>query len=262
VLLAHARGCQRIDLYTAYSQTADDDLRARFRELVQQRGRGKPVAYLVGHREFFSLDFRVTADVLIPRPETELLVVEMLDLAKSRAAEDSAAGLEIADVGTGSGAIAVTVAKHLPQTNVAAIDVSAAALAIAGENAERHGVAERVELIESDLFAAFSAERCFDFVLSNPPYISRPEYEELSPTVRDFEPRQALLAGEDGLSVIRPLIGQAAGRLRPGGWVLLEISPMLAESVSKLVSQIEDFEPPLIVNDLAGLARVVKAQRR
>ncbi len=154
VLLAAARGCQRIELYTAFDEPAPDALREKFRALVKERAAGKPVAYLVGRREFFSLAFEVTPDVLIPRPETELVVVRALDLAKQ--IDDGP--LEIADVGTGSGVLAVTLAKHLPQCRVTATDVSAAALAIAQRNAERHGVGGRIEWYEGDLLAPVDVE--------------------------------------------------------------------------------------------------------
>ena len=144
VLLAHARGCQRIELYTAFEEPASDELRTSFRELVKQRAAGKPVAYLVGKREFFSLSFDVTPDVLIPRPETETLVVKALDLLKQRANE-AAIPPRVIDVGTGSGAIAVAIAKRNKAAQVVAVDVSPAALAVARRNADKHGVAERIE---------------------------------------------------------------------------------------------------------------------
>ncbi len=150
VLLAKVLGCQRIQLYTAFDNEPSEEVRAAFRELVRRRAEGAPVAYLVGHREFYSLDFRVTPDVLIPRPETELLVIALLDLAKTRPVGGK---LTIADVGTGSGIIAVCAAKHLPGCRVTAIDTSPAALEVAKSNAEKHGVLGRIEFIQSDLFA-------------------------------------------------------------------------------------------------------------
>src|SRR5262245_40112198 len=146
VLLAHSRGCKRIELYTAFEDVAPDALRERFRALVKERAAGKPVAYLVGQREFFSLPFEVTPDVLIPRPETELIVVRALDLAKELAAAGRR-DLAIADVGTGSGILAVTLAKRLPTSRVTAVDVSPAAIAVAQRNAARHGVADRIEWV-------------------------------------------------------------------------------------------------------------------
>ena len=155
VLLAEAMGCKKIELYTRFEEEPAESVRAAFRELVKRRAEGAPVAYLLGHREFYSLDFRVTPDVLIPRPETELLVVTLLDLAKSKPKDTP---WSIADVGTGSGILAVCAAKNLAAARVTAVDISPAALEIAAENAEKHGVAARIEFLESDLFAAVPPE--------------------------------------------------------------------------------------------------------
>jgi release factor glutamine methyltransferase len=260
VLLAHARGCKRVDLYTSFGEPADEALRTKFRALVKRRAEGVPFAYLVGKREFYSLDFKVTPDVLIPRPETEFLVIALLDLIKSMPAGNEA--IQVADVGTGSGIIALSVAKHAPRVQSTAIDVSSAALGIAKENAERLGVSERVEFVESDLFAALPAGRMFDFIASNPPYITTAEFAALSPEVRDHEPQLALVAGENGLSVIERLLPQAAERLRPGGTLLLEISPMLQQRVESLVAADPRWALAPTTKDLAGHARVVRARRK
>ena len=259
VLLAEALGCQRIELYTRFDDVADDEPRGRFRELVRRRAEHVPVAYLVGQREFYSLPFRVTSDVLIPRPETELLVVAALDLARQR---DTQAAVSICDVGTGSGAIAVCLAKHLPAARVTAVDCSLAALAIARENAQRHDVADRIELVESDLMDALPADARFDLVVSNPPYVSESEWTELMPEVRDHEPRGALVAGPRGTEVIQRLLPQAAARLVPGGHLLLEISPMICDSVCELVEADSHFGPAEVIKDLARLPRVVCAGRQ
>jgi len=259
VLLAESLGCQRIELYTTFDSVPGERVRAAFRDLVRRRAEGRPVAYLVGRREFYSLSFRVTPDVLIPRPETEFLVVALLDLARQRPADREIA---ICDVGTGSGIIAVAAAKHLPSARVTAVDKSAAALAVARRNAAEHGVAERVELIESDLFAAVPPERRFDFVVSNPPYVAEAEIESLPRDVREFEPREALVAGPSGVEVIQSLIPQAAERLNPGGHLLVEISPPLHDAVQSLLQADARFEPGPTVKDLARLARVVQAKRK
>jgi release factor glutamine methyltransferase len=256
VLLAHARGCQRIALYTAFDELAADDLRTKFRALVKERAEGKPVAYLVGHREFYSMSFRVTPDVLIPRPETELLVVRLLDIAKERGAGEQ---ITIADVGTGSGIIAVVAAKRLPQAQVTAIDASRAAIDVARSNAESHSVADRLKLLESDLFAAVSAGQTFDIIASNPPYVSEVEYEKLAKSVKDFEPRLALVAGPRGTEVIERLIPQAAERLNAGGWLLLETSPMIEPAVRTLIEADRRFERASTIKDLTGQPRVVQA---
>ncbi len=280
VLLAHALGCQRIQLYTSFEETPSEPSRAAFRELVRRRAEGAPVAYLVGRREFYSLSFRVTPDVLIPRPETELLVIAVLDLARSssplptdvrsapgegqgvRAVVSAAAALAIADIGTGSGIIAVCLARHLPCCRVTAIDISPAALAVARDNAEEHGVADRIDFLESDLLAAVPAGRQFDFIVSNPPYVTAAEMEKLAADVRKFEPRSALLAGPQGTEVIARLIPQAAERLRTGGHLLMEINPALHDAVHALIQADGRLEPGPTIKDLARLPRVVQAKRR
>lgn len=259
VLLAAARGCSRIQLYTAFDEEADDATRQTFRDWVRRRAEGTPVAYLVGYREFYSMRFRVTPDVLIPRPETELLVVRLLDLAKERNAQSPEPA--IADVGTGSGIIAICAARQLPRARVTAIDISAAALDVARANAADHGVAERIDWIEGDLFANV-ADRQFDFIVGNPPYVRSAEYAALAKTVRDFEPRGALLAGDRGTEVIERLVPQAAERLRGGGWLLLEISPMIEAASAVVIHSQPTLAAAPTIKDLAGLPRILQAQKR
>ena len=264
VLLAEALGCRRIELYTAFDKVPHQQPRDAFRELVRRRAEGMPVAYLVGRREFYSLSFRVTPEVLIPRPETELLVVALLDLALLDLAggRPAAEPVAVADVGTGSGIIAVCAAKHLSNCRVTAIDVSPAALEVARTNVRQHGVEGRVELIESDLFAAVPAGRRFDFVLSNPPYVRTAEMETLAPDVRNFEPHQALVAGPEGIEVIRSLVPQAAERLNPGGHLLIEVSPMIHDAARAILEADGRLQPGETIKDLARLPRVVQAVRK
>jgi release factor glutamine methyltransferase len=259
VLLAEALGCKRIDLYTAFEDVPKEEQRTAFRELVRRRAEGAPVAYLVGRREFYSLSFKVAPGVLIPRPETELLVVALRDLAK---AWPGSGPLAIADVGTGSGILAVCAARYLPTAQVTAIDTSRTALEIAAENATVHGVAGRIELVCSDLFAGIPVERRFDFILSNPPYVSEAEAVKLPRDVRDYEPREALVAGPHGTEAIERLIPQAAERLTPGGHLLIEISPMIHDAVQKLLAAESRLESRPTIKDLARLPRVVQARRR
>lgn len=256
VLLAHARGCQRIELYTAYGEVASEQLRADFRDLVRQRGEGTPVAYLVGQREFYSLPFYVTPEVLIPRPETEHLVVTVLDKAK-----DMPEVRAIADVGTGSGIIAVCCAKYLPSATVWALDISDSALVVARRNVERHELAARINLVQSDLLTGLANDAELDFVVSNPPYVSESEYDKLAPDVRNFEPRSALVAGPTGTEIIANLVAQAATRLRSGGWLILEVSPMIASAVTTMLAHAPQFDDVSTTPDLAGLPRVVSARR-
>ncbi len=253
VLLAHVRSCQRIALYTSFDELAEQDVRDAFRDLVKQRAAGMPVAYLVGEKEFYSLPFKVTRDVLIPRPETEFLVVTLLDLAKQHSGL-----LEIVDVGTGSGVLAVCIAKHLATARVIATDTSAAALEVARGNAARHGVADRIEFLEGNLIEPVDAP--VDVVVSNPPYVSRQEYQQLDPSVRQYEPESALVGGDRGDELIVQLIQQSKSKLKPGGWLMVELSPMLATRVIDHFGSagLVDVQ---VVKDLAGLERVVMGRR-
>lgn len=258
VLLAHALDCQRIQLYTRFDQQPPEARRTVFRDLVRRRAEGQPVAYLVGRREFYSLSFRVGPDVLIPRPDTEHLVIAALDLAKQ---VPGPRDVTICDVGTGSGIIAIAIAKHLPRARVTALDISPAALDVARQNAADHGVSPRIEFLSSDLLSALPPEAQFDLVVSNPPYVSASEYEALDRGVRDFEPRQALLAGPNGTEVIARLAAQAQQHLPPGGRLLLEISPQIHDAVQALLAAQSCWELEPTIKDLARLPRVVQARR-
>ena len=262
VLLASARGCERIQLYTAYDEIADEATRALFRDYVRRRAAGEPVAYLVGHREFFSLSFRVTRDVLIPRPETEHLVVECLDLLKHRPAGAEPSPAWIADLGTGTGAIAISIAKHAPECRVTASDISPAALEVARSNAQQHQVGQRIDFRLGDLLAEIPADAQFDIIVSNPPYVSQPEWEQLPAEIKDYEPQLALVGGPAGTEIIARLIPQAAEHLRSAGWLLMEISPMTEAAVRQQLALDGRFESVQTVKDLAGLPRVIKARRQ
>jgi len=210
----------------------------------------------VGRREFYSLSFRVTPDVLIPRPETEFLVVALLDLARQL---PDLQPIAICDVGTGSGILAVCAAKQLKSAEVVAVDISPAALEVARANVADHAVADRVTLIESDLLAALPDGRRFDFIISNPPYVSSAEMETLMPDVKDHEPRLALEAGPRGTEVIERLVPRAAERLKPGGHLLIEISPMIHDAVCAILEADDHFQLGPTLKDLAQRPRVVQA---
>ena len=261
VLLAHARGCSRIELYTAFNTEPTEEQREAFREMVRRRGDGAPVAYLVGYKEFYSLKMRVNESVLIPRPETEHVVIEALDQAKLMLAADPNAHLKVVDVGTGSGAIAIAIAKHLPAASVTAIDVSPDALQIAQWNVEQHEVADRVTLIEGDLLEPIAADSSVDIIVSNPPYVSEAEYEQLSKSVRDHEPRGALVSGPLGTEIIARLVEDASSRLRSGGRLIIELSPMIADSCLEIVKGSGKYGDAKLIKDLAGLRRVLSASR-
>jgi release factor glutamine methyltransferase len=262
VLLAHVVGCERIALYTRFGEEPDEAMRAAYRDLVKQRAAGKPVAYLVGKREFYSLSFAVSPDTLIPRPETEFVVIGLLDAAKTQPPAVRADGLEIADIGTGSGILAVTAAKKLATARVTAVDISPGALKVAAANAAAHGVSERVEFVESDLFAKVDPKRKFDFIVSNPPYITTAEMAELSRDVADFEPHGALEAGPRGTEVIERLLPQAADRLVAGGRLFIELSPQIHDAVQKLIAADNRFDPQPTIEDHGHRPRVVHARRK
>ena len=257
ILLAHAMNVKRIELYTAFETEPTEPQRTLFRDFVKRRGNGEPAAYLTGFKEFYSLPFHVDRSVLIPRPETEDLVLQTLEQLKTYSASGAPV---IADVGTGSGIIAVTLAKHLPKhlasAAIIAVDISAEALNVARSNAETHGVAERIEFRQSDLLEQVS--ETLDIVVSNPPYISRSEYEALPMDIKNFEPKAALLAGIKGTEVIECLIRQSADRLRSGGLLLIEVSPMIAESAAALLHGWGDVR---ILPDSAGRQRIVCGQK-
>ncbi len=257
ILLAAALKIKRIEIYTNFETEPSEEKRSVFRDFVKRRGAGEPVAYLVGFKEFYSLSFKVDRNVLIPRPETEQLVLEAIDFLKSFPEGSKA---EVCDVGTGSGAIAVTLAKHRPKTlkalTVVAVDLSPEALAIAKENAQTHGVV--IRFVESDLLGAVSGP--FDLIVSNPPYVSASEYEALPDDVKKFEPKLALLAGPKGTEVIERLLVEAAAKLSPGGRLLLELSPMIADQVRTLFG--DAWSSVSLLDDLAGRPRIFSATKK
>ena len=255
ILLAHARGCPRIQLYTNYDQPLTDAQRATMRDLVKRRAAAEPVAYLVGHREFFGIDFQVTKDVLIPRPDTETLVVDAIETLKSQAAP------RLLDIGTGSGCIAISLAVNCPNAEVTAIDLSPAALDIARANADKHNVVNRIRFFCGDLFAPLPADEQFDLIASNPPYIASAEIETLSADVRLHEPRTALDGGPDGLDVIRRLIDDAPQHLASRGKLLIEISGEQADAVTQLLTANGGYDEITVLKDLAKQPRVVRAAR-
>lgn len=225
---------------------------AFFRRLVERRLAGVPLSYLTGRKEFWSIPIEVSASVLVPRPETEGLVEKVLELS-TREAET------ILDVGTGSGCIAVALAKELPRAAITAVDVSERALAVARRNAAREK-ARHIEFLKSNLFSAFRGSgRRFDFIVSNPPYVSRAGWEALPADVRAFEPKRALFAGESGLDVIERLVRRAGAFLRPGGYLVMEIGEDQRDRVLALFgrrwTEIET------AWDLAGKPRVITARR-
>lgn len=253
VLLAHAAKCQRILLYTRLDEATPDAVRKVMRDLVQRRMKSEPVAYLVGHREFFSLDFEVNSAVLVPRPETETLVMAALD----RIAENVPA--RVFEVGVGSGCVSVAIAKSRPNAHVVAVDISGEALAVAKRNIERHGLSDRIELRQGSVFEAVVDDQ-FDIIVSNPPYIREDEMAGLDSDVRLHEPQAALVAGEDGLSVIRRLIAEGRGKLGPGGSIAIELDPQQVSATATLFHE-NGWASFAVQKDANDAERVVTALR-
>lgn len=262
ILLAHALGLSRIELYTNFETIPDDAQKSAFRGLVKRRSEGEPVAYLTGRKEFYSIEFEVTPDVLIPRPETEQLALEGIEFLRARQKSGVEEPPRICDLGTGSGALAVALAKNLPTAQVTAVDLSPKALAAAQKNAEKQKVADRMTFCESDLFAKIPAGAIFDLLVSNPPYVSRAEYDALDETVRRFEPKGALLAGENGTEIVERILADAPHYLAPGGKILIEISPMIAERVELLAEENGNFSDIAVLKDFAGLRRTLAARKK
>ena len=256
MLLAHVLGVPRIKLYTDLDRPASELERGTLRGLVERAGRHEPVDYLVGRAPFFSLNLRVTRDVLIPRPSTETVVEHVIQHCRRMPGFHAPV---IADVGTGSGAIAIVLAKHVPNSRVIAIDVSAAALAVARENAQEQGVADRVELTEGDLLGPLRQRGLrVRYLVSNPPYISDEEWEAVEANVKDYEPQSALRGGVDGLKFIRPLIAGAPEVLERPGQLVLEIAAAHKEHAPRLAAE-AGLVNARVLADHEGLPRVLVA---
>ncbi len=257
LLLAHVLGCKRIELYARFGEAPTADQRAVFREMVRAAAEHRPIAYLVGHREFYSLDFLVTPDVLIPRPETELLVELVLEWCKQNPRER----YELLDIGTGSGCIAVTIAKRQTSVTALATDISPLALDVAARNAERHAVSQRVRMVQADMLNLPSEavpSGGFDIAVSNPPYIAEAERDSLPANIRDYEPLTALFAGPDGLDAYRRISADVHRFLRPGGVLFLELGYGQAPAVESLfASASPELRPLGRRRDLSGIDRAL-----
>jgi release factor glutamine methyltransferase len=261
MLLRHLLHWDRAYLLAHPQEVMSAEGALRYYALIDRRLTGEPIQYITGETEFYGLPFRVTREVLIPRPETEHLVEKVIELAGGwgELGRSGMAGPRIMDVGTGSGAIAVALAVKLPAAAITATDISAAALNVARENAQRNGVAERVRFIEGDMLAPVSEEK-FDVVVSNPPYVPESDRESLAVEVREHEPALALFAGEDGLSVYRRLIPEAHEALVSGGFIVVEIGYGQCEAVERLLAE-SKFGEIEFTADLQGIKRVAAARR-
>jgi release factor glutamine methyltransferase len=247
VLLARALGLRRLDLYLQFDRPLSDEELSDYRDLTKRRARGEPVAYLVGHKEFMALDFEVTADVLVPNPDTEVLVQRAVAIARS-----APEALRVADVGTGSGCIAIALAHYAPTVEVWAVDISPAALEVAARNVKRHGLETRVHLACGDLIAPLHGE--FDLVCANLPYLAP---GDIPPPEVLAQPASALIGGEDGSELVVRLLEAAPSRLKAGGRVLAEVDPAILPTVLEVADR--NFAGRAVHRDLGGHERVLEA---
>jgi release factor glutamine methyltransferase len=257
LLLMFTLGCDRAYLYGHPERELTGEEQSRYDEALNQRSQGVPAQYITGHQEFWGMDLIVSPAVLIPRPETEHVIERVLEIGTVRVGRTLLSdALKIVDVGTGTGCIALALAKELPEAEIHATDISPAALEIAEANAARHQMTSRIQFHDTDLLRGLP-HGYFDFVLSNPPYVGESEEDSVQLEVRKFEPRNAVFAGPTGLEVIERLIPQAREVLKPGGWLVMEISGTIADRVVGLLSDWVDVH---VMNDLQGIPRVVSAR--
>jgi len=259
LLLSHALGLDRVGLYLHHDMVLSPSELERFRELIKRRTRGEPLPYITGYKEFWSIPFRVDPSVLIPRPETEVLVEEALRIIGLEGWTDPL----VLDLGTGCGAIAVSLAKSISSGRIVATDLSWEALALARENALAQGVSGRICFVQGDgLSFMKSTAGIFDQIVSNPPYVSHEEIESLQPEIRDFEPRHALDGGPDGLEFHRELLSQVPSRLKSGGWLIVEIGAGQGPKILESAEKASWTKRVRIIRDYAGRSRALVAQKR
>jgi release factor glutamine methyltransferase len=257
LLLIFTLNCDRAYLYAHPERELTHDEQSRYDAALAERARDVPTQYITGHQEFWGMDLIVSPAVLIPRPETEHVIETVLELARLGQAPSRADALRIADVGTGSGCIALALAKELPNAEVHASDISTAALEIARANAARHQLESRIQFHEADLLAGFE-NNAFDFIVSNPPYVGESEEDQVQLEVRKFEPRSAVFAGPTGMELLTRLVPQARAALKPGGRLVMEISGAISESVRQLL---QDWNDVRIRPDLQAIPRVAQARK-
>jgi release factor glutamine methyltransferase len=256
VLLAFYLGCDRLDFFKNPEMALGEKQLAGYRKLITRRLRWEPVAYITGRKNFWTFSLEVSQDVLIPRPDTEIIVEEALDISRKMDSVE----IRILDIGTGSGAIALALASEISSARVTATDFSAAALPLARKNARSLNLEDKIDFRQGNLFEP--VEGIFDMIVCNPPYISESEYAELPAGVKDYEPPMALLAGKDGMEFYEKLIRQAPDYLKKNGWLLLEIGAKQQNQVCGLMEESGSFDSIAMRRDYAGLPRVMKARRK
>jgi release factor glutamine methyltransferase len=263
ILLAHQLKTTRIKLYLDFDRPLDEKDINEYRILIQRRLTREPVQYITGLQEFWSKEFNVGPQVLIPRPETEILVEQAISILKDKKDAGETCSVSVLDIGTGSGAVAVSIASELPDADIWATDVSAEALETAMANAIKHGLDARIHFLESDLFSAMTNEsHSFDVIVSNPPYIPKEDYDALPPEVGKYEPRCALDGGEEGLFFVRKIILEAKDFLKPAGWLLMEMAPFQTAKAVALAVQAGFYEEQKIIKDYSHKDRVVMAKKQ
>ncbi len=260
VLLGHVLEKERIYLYVHFDEPLQPQELAEYREAIKQRIRRVPVAYIIGQREFMGLTFHVTEDTLVPRPDTEILVQAAIERLKKLGGADEARPVRFADIGTGTGAICLSVLHYLPQATADTVDISEAARSVAEENAESLGVADRVKFYTGDLLAPLA--EAYDAILSNPPYIPDADIEGLAPEVRCKEPRTALSGGADGLDFYRRLVVDSPALLKDDGFLAVEVGIHQAQAVAKMAVESGKFARTEIIKDYGGIERVVVAWKK
>ena len=260
-LLAYVISCDRTNLYTNPDDLINDSDICKYNELIHKRASHVPLQYITKRVEFMSLDFVVDEGVLIPRPETEILVEAVIKKTDNKRYHDRI--ITIIDIGTGSGNIAVSLAKSISNVKIYASDISREALTVANENVLRHDVTDQIHLLHGNVFEAFSSnvkKGQVDFIVSNPPYVSKSESKNLEPELIDHEPLLALIGGVDGLFFYKQIIKDAANWIKPGGYLIIEIGETQANSIIKLMQNELHYDEIEIINDLQGKERIISAK--
>ncbi|KPJ57495.1 MAG: hypothetical protein AMJ42_04680 [Deltaproteobacteria bacterium DG_8] len=261
ILLAHCLHRDRVKLYVFYDKLIDREERKRYMECIERRVKREPVAYIIGYKEFRSLCFKVTQAVLIPRPETEVLVEEILkeygEVRKKRNV------IRILELGTGSGIVAVSLAKEIERLSIVATDISLEVLEVARENARVHKEDSKINFIVGRFLQPIRvSSHHFDFIVSNPPYLSQSDWKNVQPEIKEYEAPDFLFGGQDGLDFYRALMPDVSKLLNYDGWLVLEVGIGQAEKVSNMIKNTGEFKKVKLVKDLSGISRVVKAQKR
>ncbi len=262
ILLAHQLNTDRLKLYLEYDQPVGENDLNQYRAMIKRLVDGEPVQYITGIQEFWSMDFIVNSSVLIPRPETEILVEQALKVYNEEY-RDKNPDISVLEIGTGSGAIAIAIASELENTKISAVDISGKALATAKLNAAKHGMEDRIDFYEGSLFTPFEKDhQSFDIILSNPPYVTIKDYELLPEKIKNYEPKLALESGEDGLNHIREILEKAPAFLNPGGWIMLEMDPRQTDSALRIINSNIEYSSGKVIKDYSSKDRIVIARKK